>query len=362
MTAAYSISIASWSADSSSDPRTEVLAIDTFAALGAAESRARITLYAAPVDGRQLDFATGDPVSIDLTAGDVTETVFTGAVQGVRTSLGAMDVVASGGFGKLAATRINTIYSNQSAQQIANDLASQAGVDTGTVETGDTYQYVVAHESRTALDLLRRIARVEGMDLYADHEGHLTMKRFTKAAADYTFKYAVHVLDAQLLRHDVPTEHVLVAGESVASTQGNDRWHLIAKDASAYLGDAGSGTRLLAQHDGVVRTKAAAQRLADATRDAVAAYTTRGRLAVLGNPRVRLGDAVGVEDAPTPSLNATFKVAGVRHHFSKRRGHVTVIDVVAMAGAGAGLAGAAGGLAGGAGGFAGAAGMAGGLS
>ncbi len=342
MTAAYSISIASWSADSASDPRTEVLAIETLAALDVADSQARIALYAAPSASGQLSFATGDPVTIALTAGDVTETVFTGAVQSVSTSLGTMEVRASGGLGKLAATRINTIYSNQTAGQIASDLASQAQVDTGTIETGDTYPYIVAHESVSALALLRRIARAEGMDLYADHEGHLTMKRFTKAAADYTFHYAVDVLDVRLVQHDVPTEHVLVAGESPASTKGNDSWHHIAKDVSAFLGDVGSGARTLALHEGAVRTKAAAKRLADAVHDGVAAYTTWGRLAVLGDPSVRLGDAVGIEDAPTPSLNGTFKITGVRHHFSKRRGHVTVIDVIALAGAGAALGGLAG--------------------
>ena len=347
MTASYSMSIGSWSADSASEPRTEVLAIETFAALGSADTQSRVVLYAAPSDGRQLDFAAADPVTISLTAGDVTETVFTGAVQSVRTSLGAMEVRARGGIGNLAVTRINTIYSNQTARQIASDLASQASVDTGDLETGDTYPYVVAHESRSALDLLRRIARVEGMDLYADHEGRLTMKRFTKAAADYSFKYAVDVLDARVVRHDVPTAHVIVAGESPASTRGNDSWHLIAKDASAYLGDEGSGVRLLALHEGTVRTKAGAKRLATATRDAVAAYATWGRLAVLGNPRVRLGDAIGVEDAPTSSLNGTFKVTGVRHHFSKRRGHVTIVDVVALARPGGAL-GAAGGAAAGA--------------
>ena len=358
MTSSFAISIASWSADSSSDPRTEVLAIDTVAALGSGDSRALVTLYAAPADGNQLDFVAGDPVSIELTAGDVTETVFTGAVQGVRTSLGVTHVTASGGLGKLAATRVNSIYSSQSAQQIASDLASQAELDAGDLETGDTYHYVVAHESRSALELLRRIARAEGMDLYADHEGRLTMKKFTKSGADYTFKYAVHVLDARLMRHDVPTAHVTIAGESVASTKGNDSWPMLAKDGSAYLAEAGTGARLLAQHDGAIRTKAAAQRLADATRDAIASYSTWGRMAVLGNPRVRLADAVGIEDAPTPSLNGTFKVVGVRQHFSKSRGHVTVIDFVALAGAAAGLGGLsvpgdAGALAGAAGGLVG---------
>jgi hypothetical protein len=63
---------------------------------------------------------------------------------------------------------------------------------------------------------------------------------------------------------------------------------------------------------------------------------------VLGNPRVRLGDAVSVQDAPAAPLNATFKVTGVRHHFSKSRGHVTIVDVIAMAGGAAGAAGAVG--------------------
>jgi prophage tail gpP-like protein len=330
MAVTFNLSIGSWSADSASDPHTEVVSIETASALGAAATRCRITLYAAPSNGKQLSFQQGDPITVELTAGDVTETVMTAAVKQVRSTLGTMVVTGRGTLEALATARVNAVYSNQTAQQIANDLASQASADVGDMDTGDTYPYFVAHESRSTLDLLRQIAGVEGMDLYASADGKLTMKRFTKQTADHTFKYGVDILDARIEERDPPTVHAIVAGESPASTQGNDAWYFLAKDASAFLGDSGSGVQLLATHDGAVRTKAAAKRLADATVAGIAAYTTAGRVVVLGAPAVKLGDAIAITDAPAPPLNATFKVTVVRHRFAKRSGLVTIIDFCAL--------------------------------
>ena len=339
MSVSYRLTIGSWSVDSSSDARTEALAIETSAALGSADTSCRIVLYAPLVDGRQLTFEPNDPITVELTSGDTTETVFTGVVHSIRSTLRTMIVEGRGGIGKLAVTRVNTVYTSQSAQQIASDLASQAEVDTGDLVSGDTYHYVVAHESMTALEVLRRIARVEGADLYADPDNKLTIKKFEKQTADYTFRYAVDVLDARLVHHDAPTSRVLVAGESAASTNGDDSWHVLVKDPDAFLGDSGDGAHVVALHEGLVRTKAAAQRLADATVADIGSYATYGRLAVLGHPGVRLGDSVAVEDAPSGALNATFKVTRVRHVYAKNKGYVTVIDVVAMGGEG--VAGAA---------------------
>lgn len=342
MAVTYNLSIGSWSADSSSDPHTEVVSIETASALGAAATRCRITLYAEPSNGRQLSFKQGDPITVELTSGDVTETVMTAAVKQVRSTLGTMVVTGRGTLEALATARVNSVYSNQTAQQIANDLASQAGADVGDMDTGDTYPYVVAHSSRSTLDVLRQIAGVEGMDLYTDAEGKLTMKRFTKQSADHTFRYGVDILDARLEEREPTSVHAIVVGESPASTQGNDAWYYLAKDASAVLGDSGSGVQLLARHDGAVRTKAAAKRLADATVAGIAAYTTTGRIAVVGAPRVKLGDAIAITDAPAQSLNATFKVTVVRHRFAKRSGLVTIIDFCALPGAPGGAPSASG--------------------
>jgi hypothetical protein len=50
-----------------------------------------------------------------------------------------------------------------------------------------------------------------------------------------------------------------------------------------------------------------------------------GKLMVPGNPAVRLGDAVRVQQAPESELNATFQVRSVTHRITKGEGFVTSI-------------------------------------
>ena len=59
----------------------------------------------------------------------------------------------------------------------------------------------------------------------------------------------------------------------------------------------------------------------------------------MGNPAVKLGEAIEIKSASKPELNGVFKVTSVRHIYNKREGYITLVGF-----SGKGGAQAAGGL------------------
>lgn len=359
----YKLSIAGWTVDSSQDPKTELVELETFASMDSPINGCRIALYAPPaaqpslldqaagaaasaiglgggggdtgfsiqVRGQKVKFT--DKVTIELTAGDASGTLITADVQSIRSSFGLTEINGVTGMQKLAATRVNQVYSSQTLNQIVSDLVNQAGADTGTIDNGGTYSYFVAHESRSALAHVRELASLEGMDVYFDTSNQLNVTAFQKTSADHTFYYAIDVLDLELERVDGPVAHVVAYGESPASNQGSDTWHWLVKDLSPFQGDAGDGSKLLALGDRAIRTKDAADKFATAKLGAIKDHSSAGRLKLMGNPQVNLGDAFEIKGAKQSELNGLFKVTSVQHVFSKSQGYLTLVGFSGQGGA-----------------------------
>ncbi len=357
----YKVTIAQWSVNSADDPRTEFIELETSHSLIASNDVCRISVYALPapqsglleqagaaaagelgvggeeeslsVQVRGNNIKTGDPISIHLTAGDVSEKVISAEVQSFHSSLGQTQITGRTGMQKLANTRLNQVYQNQSLQQIVNDLAGQADVTIGDIETGSTYPYFVVHESKSLLKHVREMAAREGMDVYFDTENKLTLKKFNKSSADHTFTFGINILDLRLFNRQPVSEHVMVYGESPASNQGSDTWHWVAKDISPFQGEVGQGTKTLAIAGRAIRTKDAADTCAAAKLGAIIDGSTVGRLKVLGNPTVKLGDAIEIKGVERPEMNGLFKVTSVRHVLSKQEGYLTHIGLGGIEGA-----------------------------
>lgn len=373
----YAITIAGWSVDSAADPLTELLALETLAAIDSPGDMCLAALYAPPsrqagllgqatgmaaeavggalglgggpapsgfaVDVRGETVAQGDAMTVELKVGDRSARVMTAEVQALESGLEQVRVTGRSGMYRLAATRVNQVYESQNLGQIARDLAGQAGVATGEIERGSTYPYLVVHESKSLLRCLRELARREGLDLYFDADNRMTMRRFTKTSPDHIFRYGAELLALELRGHGAPGERVQVYGEGTASSRGSDTWHWLARDDPPARSEAGEGRRALAVQDGALRTRDAAERYATSWLGALRDQASRGRLKLLGSPQVRLGDAFRIQDAPRPELNGLFKVVAVRHVLNKRDGFVTWVAFTGQGGAQA-----AGGLLGGA--------------
>ena len=358
----YKLTINKWSVDSANDPRTEFIMLDTQHSANSAADYCRITVYAPPppkpslleqagaavasevglgggesesfsVSVRGNPIKHGDQMTVELTVDDTATTIFTAEVSAIRSSLGQTVITGTTGKQKLAHTRLNQTYSNQSLNQIAKDLAKQASVNAGDIQTGSSYSYFVVHDSKSVLRQLQELAFRDGMDLYCDAENKLVLKKFEKTRADHTFYYGIHVLDLQLWNYEIASEHFRVYGESPSSNQGSETWHWFTKDLSPFTGELGSGQKLLVIQDSAAKTKDAADSLATAKSGALKDGTSQGRLKILGNPLVKLGDAMEIKEAPKPELNGLFKVTSVRHVLSKWQGYLTFVEFTGQGGA-----------------------------
>lgn len=370
----YKLTINKWSVDSANDARTELIMLDTQHSSDSSADYCRITVYAPPppkqglleqaagavasevglgggqaqlfsVSVRGNPIKHGDQMTVELTVDNTATTIFTSEVSSIKSSLGQTVITGTTGKQKLANARLNQIYSNQSLDQIAKDLAQQVAVNAGDIQTGSSHSYFVIHDSKSVLRQLQELAFRDGMDLYCDPDNKLVLKKFEKTSADHTFYYGIHVLDLQLWNYDVVSDHFKVYGESPSSNQGSDTWHWFAKDISPFTAEIGSGQKLLVIQDSAAKTKDAADSLATAKAGALKDRTSAGRLKILGNPLVKLGDAIEIKDAPKPELNGLFKVTSVRHVLSKWQGYLTFVEFSGQGGA-QGAAGALGQLAG----------------
>ncbi|MCK4790719.1 MAG: hypothetical protein KAV87_43690 [Desulfobacteraceae bacterium] len=359
----YDLKIGEWQVNSDEELHTEFIELEIVLSLDSISDACQISVYApsqvqagmveglateaagelgfggegggesvsVQVRGNQITY--GDPMSIELSVGDVSNKIMTAKVQKIDSSFGLTTITGRTGMQKLATTRLNQIYENQSLSQIVNDLAGLAGVDTGEIETGNTYPYFVVHESKSLLKHIREQAIREGMDVYFDNENSLIMKKFNKSSADHIFRFGKEILDLELFNHQMINEHIFVYGESPSSNQGPDIWHWIAKDISPFQGEAGDSVKLLSIQDSAIRTKDAADTYAASKLGAIMDHSTFGRLKILGNPSIKLADAIEIKDAPKPELNGLFKVTLVRHIVNKQKGYLTHIGFCGIGGA-----------------------------
>jgi hypothetical protein len=68
-----------------------------------------------------------------------------------------------------------------------------------------------------------------------------------------------------------------------------------------------------------------------------AAKSVRGRVKTLGNPHVKLGDAVQTEGFPDDELNGSFQVRRIQHVYASWIGFVSEFEFRTWGGSGTGL-------------------------
>lgn len=373
----YTLAIGDWSVDSTDDPRTEVVAIATETALGGARSSCRVEAYVVPAaDPGLLEQAVGaaagalglgggeqaptlvtirgtalrggDTMRVDL--GDDPATVFTGRLVRCTNGTGGTVLAGVGHESALLRARLVQRYEGRSLGDIVRDVADQLDVEVGDVADGSELPFVAIHDGAAPVAQLDRLAAGQGLDLFVGHDGKLVLRRFDKTRADHTLRYGKEILRWRSAGADAETSQVTVVGESPSSGKGRDTWHWLVKDTGPCRAEAGDGERRRWISDGAVRTRDAARALAQALRGRAQDATASGRVTVLGNPAIRLGDAIEIADVPQPEANGLRKVVAVRHVLSKREGFVTTIAFRGTGGA-AGAGGLAGELIGAAGGL-----------
>lgn len=363
-TVSCKLTLGAWEIDTKDDPRTELLQVLTERGMNTPAGRCEVSLFVTPaakpglleqavgaaasalgigggaasgppkfsMDVRGLAVAHADPMEITLSNGDRSTKVMTATVDRVTSHQGYVRISGRCVLAAAARARTDRVFLNQGMAQIAGDLASDAGISTGQIDSGDTYPYFVADTAQTVFDHLLALAHLEGMDLYDDTDGALVLRRFDKSEADRKLYHGIHLLDARVFHDMSACDRVQVTGEGPSSSAGSQKWHHLLKDPSSVQSTAGEGSaaRLVAR--AAARSSDAAERLATGRLGAALDHATRGTLRLLGDPTITLGDAVEVTSAPWPETNGVYKVVHVRHRVMKRAGYVTTLGVTGMGG------------------------------
>ena len=312
----------------------------------------RLDLGVAPfVDCLRVDYVSGgdtpeinlgDTLSLGLGYGDSGQSdVFQGTITRHHHGLaGQSSLYASGAGFSLSHLRLNQRYEQQTAGDIASDLASQASVSTAMVESGISLPFYGLLSHTPAYGHIAQLARRCGYWAYIDPAGKLVFATAQLGQAVQTFTYGADILTIDL-RETVPSvDAAVVAGEGAAGTQGQAAANWLAEEGVRSQTGNGSHTRHIS--DGALRNQAAIQSVASS---AVTSPVLTGSVWVAGTPAVTVGSTVTLLQLPQDSLNGDFLVRQVCHRLDKTRGFITQLQVVKPGDAGL-LSGALGSLGG----------------
>lgn len=251
--------------------------------------------------------------------------VLSGTVKTVDSALAVRRItVFSNAYSLLHAFAEQT-YEAKNAGEIVRDLAEQAGVNVAGAENGTSFPAYVIDGRRSFWQHMRDLADLCGFDLYLNRDGELVFERFTGGRITHLFDHGQHIVALEISQLPPSAASVEAWGESPTGSQGEDAWGWLSKDFSGSKGSAGSGTPTRLLERPVLRTRQAAQTAADALHTALQRRAIRGRLVVLGNPEVRLGDSIRLRNLPEAEQNGTYQVRAVTHRISKAEGFTTTI-------------------------------------
>ena len=321
---AYKLTIGDKIVDTIDDPQASTVT-DLMVSLDMDAPADSFTLTLGQVDG--LNPESDDEATIELGYADDDELfqVFIGKVVTADPGLVHNRIVGHTSADTLLHSFTDETFESKKAGEIVRDLATQAGVDTGTIEDGISFPAYVIDGRRSFHRHMRNLADLCGFDVYINSDGELVFKKFTSGETIHLFDYAKHIIKLDFQRSRPAAGAVEAFGESPAGEQADEAWPWLTKDFSSSKGSAGNDEPVQLLERPVLRTAAAAQTAAQACFAHITRRTIRGQLVSSGRPRVKLGDAIRIREVPEQTFNDTFQVRSVTHSITKTSGFMTRI-------------------------------------
>lgn len=354
---AYKITVARKFIDTTDEPKASTVT-DLTIKLDLEAFADSATIVLGNVNGLQPE--RDDEVKISLGYADnggITQ-VIVGSVVTVEPNITTKRVIAYSAAATLLRTFVDQTYENKSAGQIVRDLVdrAKAGASSSTnpvpvggaigsavsgtigrltgktpleVETADDgiqFPAYVIDSQRSVYHHLHDLAELCGFDLYVNSDGELVFKEFVGGNIIHVFEYAKHIIELDIQRTPPRAGQVEAWGESPAGRGGAESWAWLTNDFTNARGSAGSESPKLLLERSALRTRAAALTAAKAALTAIQRRTLQGRLLILGNPKVKLGDAIRLANLSDDTLNQTYQVRGVTHRITKLGGFTTIIQ------------------------------------
>jgi hypothetical protein len=294
--------------------------------------------------------AVEEAVSIELGHDGRRETVFTGNVISVRSTLQGAHIRALGKMRALLDLRTAAFYENQSVGTIVSDLISQAGLSEGTIDDGPTLPRFAVDRRVSAYRHVRGLAGRLGFELYTDRSGNVMFHGLGNAAgldaagglgavagaaasalglggSGEGYEFGKHLLSSVAVRRTASVETIEIGGESPMSSQGDTTSYWLSAGENQNHGQAGGGGTSLLFMDPAARTKDLADRFAGGHLAARARRHYQIEATVLGRSSLELGNTVQLSGVPDELINGSGYVRAIRHSYGAAAGFITTVRI-----------------------------------
>lgn len=306
--------------DYTAGDKSQLIDLRSHSCLDVPVNSCRIIL-AAP---KSLTINLKDSISLQLGYDKTQSLVFTGKVSNIDWGIDSVSIYASSGFESLTTARFNLLFEKPSAGDIIKDIVqNRLQLPVAKIEDGLKFSVYTLGDHHPIYDQLKFLARQCGFDFYANTEDKAVFAKYN-AATNHEFKYGEDILNYSLDEVSKNITGVEIYGESPASLgQGEQAYSWLTK--KEVKGAAGSNSAMMLRlTDSTARTQQAANKIATEVLQSLP--QSRGSIKVLGNPKVKLGDAVKISLLPISEQNGKFKITSVVHTLNRRSGFCTLIN------------------------------------
>ena len=257
-----------------------------------------------------------DDVELTLNSGEAEEKVFTGVVQSIRRGFSSIDVKAINAGSLLSRYFPAVTYENVTTATVARNLCSDAGVSTGSLETGSELTFYVADPTRTAWQHIHRVCSWSGMLVSISADNEVEAKVVNATQADVALRFGREIVELGRTRSAAKIETFVVAGESGVGVASSP-------DVHRPVTDFFTGNRPDPPSPTVTWTWLPALRTTSAAATAGAArkrmYTSGadcGVFIAFLQPKLRPGVVLEMQDLPAGLTDGPVWIHSVRHVLS----------------------------------------------
>lgn len=264
-------------------------------------------------------------IEVELGHNGSLKTVFTGTIEAADWQIEQISIRAASAVRKLAGAKYNLYFDRPKAGDIVSALCKEADVDTAKVDPGIIFDFYAVGANLSAFEHIRRLALNNGFDLYTDPDDKLVFT-LPIPGTPHDFQFGINILNLQLEHPQAQLSGISIYGESPTSLgQGPDAASWLTK--KEVKGEAGD-------QSGIVKhiVEPAARSLQNAVLMAQARILKEkekkhGRLKILGDSAIQLGDMALILLMPAEQQNGLYKITGITHSIHPIKGFVTILNI-----------------------------------
>ena len=264
----------------------------------------------------------GKEITVEMGYEDELVKVFEGLIDKNNPGISEIRVVAMSPAVKLLLSRSNKVFLEQSAGDIASNLAGDSGLQSSTSPGAKLHSYYM-DSSKNAYEHIRELAVKSGFNFYMKSDNKLFFGKDIKGDS-HNLEYGVNIIHADAHEDFQAASNVRVVGETFEE-------HFMKKQYSAEnsekLEDVKKHLSVDAEfvvYDASIKNEETADGMAKGLGENIK-KTLSGTVKIIGDAKIKLGDEIQVSGMKHSKMNGNFQVRSVEHYMSKAAGFTTLI-------------------------------------